>query len=81
MLALPISNEQIVLAVDVSRPCVERIRKHFVEGSLERTLVENFLNCSRDLLDCPNIRFLKNQINIMYIIIFLINRVNTHFLY
>jgi transposase len=31
---------EIVTALGVSRPCVERIRKRFVEGGLERALTE-----------------------------------------
>lgn len=36
-----LTDEQIIAAINVSRPCVERIRKRFVEGGLERALNEN----------------------------------------
>lgn len=36
-----LSDPQIMAAVNVSRPTVERIRKRFVEGGLERALHEN----------------------------------------
>ena len=35
------SDPQIMAAVNVSRPCVERLRKRFVEGGLERSLNED----------------------------------------
>jgi transposase len=35
------SDPQIVAALNVSRPCVERLRKRFVEGGLERSLNED----------------------------------------
>jgi transposase len=34
-------DAQIMAAINVSRPCVERIRKRFVEGGLERALNED----------------------------------------
>lgn len=34
------TDAQIMAALNVSRPCVERIRKRFVEGGLERALNE-----------------------------------------
>jgi transposase len=36
-----LSDPQIMAAVDVSRPTVERIRKRFVEGGLEQALHED----------------------------------------
>lgn len=36
-----LSDPQIMVAVNVSRPSVERIRKRFVEGGLERALNED----------------------------------------
>jgi len=36
-----LSDPQIMAAVDVSRPCVERIRKRYVTGGLERALNED----------------------------------------
>jgi len=36
-----LTDAQIMAAIDVSRPCVERIRKRFVEGGLERALNED----------------------------------------
>lgn len=36
-----LTDAQIISAVDVSRPCIERIRKRFVEGGLERALNED----------------------------------------
>jgi transposase len=36
-----LTDAQIMSAINVSRPCVERIRKRFVEGGLERALNEN----------------------------------------
>jgi transposase len=36
-----LTDAQIVSAINVSRPCVERIRKRFVEGGLERALNED----------------------------------------
>jgi transposase len=36
-----LTDGQIMAAIDVSRPCVERIRKRFVEGGLERALNED----------------------------------------
>ena len=35
------TDAQIVAALDVSRPCVERVRKRFVEGGLPRALNED----------------------------------------
>lgn len=35
------SDPQIMAALNVSRPCVERLRKRFVEGGLERSLNED----------------------------------------
>lgn len=35
------TDAQIMAAINVSRPCVERIRKRFVEGGLERALNED----------------------------------------
>jgi transposase len=35
------ADAQIMAAINVSRPCVERIRKRFVEGGLERALNED----------------------------------------
>jgi transposase len=35
------SDPQIITALNVSRPCVERIRKRFVHGGLERALDED----------------------------------------
>jgi len=36
-----LTDAQITAALNVSRPCVERIRKRFVEGGLERALNED----------------------------------------
>ena len=36
-----LTDAQIISAVDVSCPCIERIRKRFVEGGLERALNED----------------------------------------
>ena len=36
-----LKDAQIMAAINVSRPCVERIRKRFVEGGLERALNED----------------------------------------
>ena len=36
-----LSDPQIMAALNVSRPCVERLRKRFVEGGLERALNED----------------------------------------
>ena len=36
-----LTDERIMAAINVSRPCVERIRKRFVEGGLERALNED----------------------------------------
>ena len=36
-----LTDVQIMVAINVSRPCVERIRKRFVEGGLERALNED----------------------------------------
>ena len=36
-----LSDPQIMAALNVSRPCVERLRKRFVEGGLERSLNED----------------------------------------
>ena len=36
-----LSDPQIMAALKVSRPCVERLRKRFVEGGLERALNED----------------------------------------
>jgi transposase len=36
-----LTDAQIMVAINVSRPCVERIRKRFVEGGLERALNED----------------------------------------
>lgn len=36
-----LTDAQIMSAINVSRPCVERIRKRFVEGGLERALNED----------------------------------------
>ena len=36
-----LTDAQIMAAIDISRPCVERIRKRFVEGGLERALNED----------------------------------------
>jgi len=36
-----LTDAQIMAALNVSRPCVERIRKRFVEGGLERALNED----------------------------------------
>jgi len=35
-----LTDAQIMSAIDVSRPCVERVRKRFVTGGLERALNE-----------------------------------------
>lgn len=35
------TDPQIMAALNVSRPCVERLRKRFVEGGLERVLNED----------------------------------------
>jgi putative transposase len=35
------TDAQIIAALDVSRPCVERLRKRFVEGGLPRALHED----------------------------------------
>jgi transposase len=35
------SDPQIIAALNVSRPCVERLRRRFVEGGLERALNES----------------------------------------
>lgn len=39
--ATGLTDAEIVAALDVSRPCVERIRKRFVEGGLPRALNED----------------------------------------
>jgi transposase len=36
-----LNDAQIIMAFNVSRPCVERLRKRFVEGGLERALNED----------------------------------------
>jgi transposase len=36
-----LTDAQIMAAINVSRPCVERIRKRFVEGGMERALNED----------------------------------------
>jgi len=36
-----LNDRQIMAALNVSRPCVERLRKRFVEGGLERALNED----------------------------------------
>jgi transposase len=36
-----LSDSQITAALNVSRPCVERLRKRFVEGGLDRSLNED----------------------------------------
>jgi len=36
-----LTDAQIMAAINVSRPCVERIRKRYVEGGLERGLNED----------------------------------------
>jgi transposase len=36
-----LNDRQIIAALNVSRPCVERLRKRFVEGGLERALNED----------------------------------------
>ena len=36
-----LTDAQIMSAISISRPCVERIRKRFVEGGLERALNED----------------------------------------
>jgi transposase len=36
-----LNDPQIMAALNVSRPCVERLRKRFVEGGLERSLNED----------------------------------------
>jgi len=36
-----LTDVQIMAAMNVSRPCVERIRKRFVEGGMERALNED----------------------------------------
>ena len=36
-----LSDPQIMAAINVSRPCVERLRKRFVEGGLELSLNED----------------------------------------
>ena len=36
-----LTDPEIMAAVNISRPCVERLRKRFVEGSLERALNED----------------------------------------
>lgn len=36
-----LNDAQIMVAFNVSRPCVERLRKRFVEGGLERALNED----------------------------------------
>jgi transposase len=36
-----LTDAQIMAAINVSRPCVERIRKRFVDGGLERALNED----------------------------------------
>ena len=38
--AAGLSDPEIVAAVEVSRPCVERIRKRFSEGGLQRALYD-----------------------------------------
>jgi transposase len=35
------TDPQIMAALNVSRPCIERLRKRFVEGGLERALNED----------------------------------------
>lgn len=46
-----LSDPQIIAAINVSRPSVERIRKRFVEGGLERALNEDPLPGQRHKLD------------------------------
>ena len=36
-----LTDPEIIAALDVSRPCVERVRKRFVEGGLPRALNED----------------------------------------
>ena len=36
-----LTDPQIMAALNISRPCVERLRKRFVEGGLERALNED----------------------------------------
>lgn len=36
-----LSDPQIMAAFNVSRPCVERLRRRYVEGGLERALNES----------------------------------------
>lgn len=36
-----LTDAEIVAALDVSRPCVERVRRRFVEGGLARALHDN----------------------------------------
>lgn len=36
-----LNDAQIIAALNVSRPCVERLRRRFVEGGLDRALNEN----------------------------------------
>jgi transposase len=35
-----LTDQQVMAALDVSRPCVERIRKRFVADGMERALVD-----------------------------------------
>jgi len=46
-----LTDAQIMSAIDVSRPCVERVRKRFVTGGLERALNEELRPGQRRKLD------------------------------
>ena len=46
-----LTDAQIMAAISISRPCVERIRKRFVEGGLERALNEDSRPGQRRKLD------------------------------
>lgn len=46
-----LTDPQIMTALNVSRPCVERIRKRFVLGGMEKALNENPRSGQRRKLD------------------------------
>lgn len=46
-----LTDAEIVAALDVSRPCVERVRRRFVEGGLARALHDNPRPGARRKLD------------------------------
>jgi len=43
-----LSDPQSMAALNVSRPCVERIRKHFVADGIERALNEDYSHIRKD---------------------------------